>query len=1061
MVAAWAVVFLLVAFALNTESGTRWVIAQVDDALPGTLQLEGIDGTIWQGLRVESLVYADEKQRLQIQELAFDLHWPVVITRELAFDNLTARVVRRENLQPRPESPEPFTLEMQPLPIPVSAKYISVGVLELVHGEPQQRFESIAVKKLLVDRRRITADEIAMRRDRVRATVTNPSLRLAGEVEASGDVRWEMRNTEWSGRGSMTGTLTQLAVQQQLDGPYPMNAEGEIYILNRVEPEFDARISWKQWLIAERPFTDGNIEVDGTLAQFSGSYQTTFENAGATYKLSGDAAGNLDALSSLTATLENEQVELDVTGSLTLNPELSAKGSAVARYVDPQLIHSKLQGALRASAEVEVDARGTLTAKNLLAEGDINDAVVSAGGDATLSADNWRCSDCILSVGQNDISLNGYQDGEQLRLSVSLDAPELSELWPGLIGSAVAEAEVQEDSGNLEIDWRYDDFSVSLASALQYDDQQIAGIVQSATAAEQALGSWDLQRPFGFALTRQGITLDSNEWQGELGSIRIAELGVTDGNFRILAEMQDVPLETGNTFLPENYQLSGSADAEVDLRFEAERWNGTASWAQRETTLRVVRINGDVSNVTVPVAKARAEFVDNRVVADGVVEVEPGVVGNLQFSLADLSPDAQLSGSLSLQGDDWSWITALVPEIDRFDGSISADIAAQGPLQAPAFSGSAKWLDGQVSIPSLNVRLSEIGVTVTGATDGDATVEGTARSGSGDLQISGQLQDLLQPTRRASFAITGNGARLANWPEYRVWGSPDIRLDGDFDAWHISGKLSVPRAEITPREVPVSAVTVSPDVVVLGESGAPVRRTRVTGETRLILGDDVEFSALGLETRLQGNILFKQPDGRPTSAEGRVTLVDGTYAMQGRKLQIEQGELVFTGPLDDPLVDVRAVRIIDDLGTTVKAGVHLRGRAQNLTTTVFSEPAMSDADALSYLVLGRALSQASDTEGGELSGAAVALGLRQVSRITDQVGQSIGVDELSLAGDGGDTTALVAGKQVNSRLYARYAYGVFSELGTLLLRYRLNRNVTLEAGAGENQSLDILYTIEK
>jgi translocation and assembly module TamB len=271
----------------------------------------------------------------------------------------------------------------------------------------------------------------------------------------------------------------------------------------------------------------------------------------------------------------------------------------------------------------------------------------------------------------------------------------------------------------------------------------------------------------------------------------------------------------------------------------------------------------------------------------------------------------------------------------------------------------------------------------------------------------------------------------------------------------------VPQADITPREVPVSAVKISPDVIVLGEEGGVSRETRVTGETRLLLGDDVQFAALGLETRLRGDILFKQVERRPISAEGRLTLVEGTYATQGQKLEIDRGELVFTGPLDDPLVDVRAVRVIEDFGGTVKAGIRLRGRAQNLTTTVFSEPAMSDADALSYLVLGRPLSQASDSDGNQLSGAAVALGLRQVTRITDQIGQSIGIDELSLAGDGGETTALVAGKQVNSRLYARYSYGVFSQLGTLMLRYRLNRNLTLEAGAGENQSLDILYTIEK
>ena len=170
---------------------------------------------------------------------------------------------------------------------------------------------------------------------------------------------------------------------------------------------------------------------------------------------------------------------------------------------------------------------------------------------------------------------------------------------------------------------------------------------------------------------------------------------------------------------------------------------------------------------------------------------------------------------------------------------------------------------------------------------------------------------------------------------------------------------------------------------------------------------------------------------------------------------------MFTGPLDDPIVDVRAVRVIDTIDGTVKAGIRLSGRAQNLTSSVYSEPPMADADALSYLVIGRPLNQATESDGGELSGAAIALGLRQATRITDQIGQTLGLDQLSLAGDGGETTALVAGKQINSRLHARYAYGVFSRLGTLLLRYRMSNGLTLEAGAGENQSIDVLYSIEK
>lgn len=121
---------------------------------------------------------------------------------------------------------------------------------------------------------------------------------------------------------------------------------------------------------------------------------------------------------------------------------------------------------------------------------------------------------------------------------------------------------------------------------------------------------------------------------------------------------------------------------------------------------------------------------------------------------------------------------------------------------------------------------------------------------------------------------------------------------------------------------------------------------------------------------------------------------------------------------------------------------------------------MSEADALSYLVIGRPLSQATASEGNELSGAALSLGLKQATRLTEQIGQALGLDQLSLTGDGGETTALVAGKQVNPRIYARYSYGVFSRLGTLLLRYKLSRRLSLEAGTGEVQSLELLYSVE-
>lgn len=1057
----WAVAFMLVAFALNTESGTRWVIARADKALPGTLNLGEFDGTIWQGMRIASLTYVDANQRLEIQELAFDLDWPTIITRRLAVDNLAAKSVIRESLSARPDEPQPLQVEMQALPVPVRVGTTEIGRLELANSDQVQRFDDIQVRSLRIDGRRFEADRVRGRRETIRATVDDFSIRLAGDVPAEGKVRWQLLESEWSGEGFVEGSLDELAFEQQVAGPYPASATGVMYLLNRLEPEFDVQITWDRWTIGERPFVDGRADLRGSFKEINAAYRTAFINDGVQYELVGDATGNLDALSSFSANIANDLVDLELKGSLDLRPEFSARAVAVADHLDLQLLNAELDGQLSARADLVVDASGTLSASDLVATGELNDTAVRGRGDVLFAAERWECSNCVLNVAENQVSLNGQRNADKLTLAATVDAPALDQLWPGLVGAATGEVTINGDRGDIAINWEFENTSVTATADIQYSDREIAGSVRTATVANADAGSWELQAPFALRIAEQGVSLSSSEWLGELGAVQVSRLEVKGDSLQVAANIRDVPLQVGNQFLPANYQLSGTATAGIDLQRLAGRWSGELSWIQSDTVLRVVEINGDVTDVNVRQAQVDAELRDNALVANGIIEIEPGITGAVALSLEDLVPDAQMTGRLQLSGADWGWISAVVPQIDRFQGGISADITARGSLQAPAFSGTANWVDGAVSIPSLNVKLKDAGVTVTGASDGNATVKGSARSGSGELQITGRLEDLMLPERRASLVITGKGAELVNWPEYRVWGSPDITLTGNRDDWQISGQLEVPRADISPREAPVSAVKVSPDVVVQGEEATVVKETRITGETRLVLGDNVKFSALGLEARLRGNILFKQVEGKPISAEGRLSLVEGTYATQGQKLNIEQGELVFTGPLDDPLVDVRAVRVIEEFDGTVKAGIRLRGRAQNLTTTVYSEPAMSDADALSYLVLGRSLSQASDTDGNQLSGAAVALGLRQVTRITDEIGQSIGIDELSLTGDGGETTALVAGKQVNSRLYARYAYGVFSQLGSLLLRYRLNRNLVLEAGAGENQSLDILYTVEK
>ena len=77
-------------------------------------------------------------------------------------------------------------------------------------------------------------------------------------------------------------------------------------------------------------------------------------------------------------------------------------------------------------------------------------------------------------------------------------------------------------------------------------------------------------------------------------------------------------------------------------------------------------------------------------------------------------------------------------------------------------------------------------------------------------------------------------------------------------------------------------------------------------------------------------------------------------------------------------------------------------------------------------------------------------------------GDALGIDVLNVRGAKDQSeTALEAGKYLNEDLYVGYALGIFNRTGVLLLRYQINRRLSLESEYGERQSFDLIYSIEK
>ncbi|MCU0943523.1 MAG: translocation/assembly module TamB domain-containing protein, partial [Hydrogenophaga sp.] len=207
----------------------------------------------------------------------------------------------------------------------------------------------------------------------------------------------------------------------------------------------------------------------------------------------------------------------------------------------------------------------------------------------------------------------------------------------------------------------------------------------------------------------------------------------------------------------------------------------------------------------------------------------------------------------------------------------------------------------------------------------------------------------LQATATRLRASTRADRRLTVTGELRA------RLEGR--ALQLRGNLKADEALIVlPDEL---APSLGDDVVVRGTE-YPIERgsaVRVVPDVRvaLDLGDAFELRGQGLQTRLAGQLEVRSvPTDPAPRVVGEVRTISGSYRAYGQQLGIETGVLRFSGPYDNPALDILAVRP----NTAQRVGVQITGTAQAPRVRLYSDPDLPDSEKLAWLVLGRPASGA-------------------------------------------------------------------------------------------------------
>lgn len=400
-----------------------------------------------------------------------------------------------------------------------------------------------------------------------------------------------------------------------------------------------------------------------------------------------------------------------------------------------------------------------------------------------------------------------------------------------------------------------------------------------------------------------------------------------------------------------------------------------------------------------------------------------------------------------------------VPPGWRIGGALTAGLSLQGTLEAPQLVGQAEGQKLSLRNPLLgvDVRDAEFLLKLVGETAELAHFR--ARGPEGSMSASGSAT--LGEKPQARLQLKAEGLTLLNRVDRRAQISGEAQLALAERSLELDGRIHVDSAlfDFSRGDAP----TLDDDVTVVrpqqaasapAAAPAPAKPRKLRVDLALDMGEKLQLRGRGFESRLAGELKLAQRDAS-TRLTGSLRTVGGTYAAYGQKLEIEKGELVFTGPYDNPRIDVLALRP----NTDVSVGVAVSGTALSPRIKLYADPDMSDTDKLSWLLLGRAPEGLGRADTAVLQRAAIALLSGEGESPSGRLMKNLGLDELSLSQNDEDARGTVVrlGKQLSRRWYVGYERGLNATTGSWQLVYRIAQRFTLRAQSGDDNALDLIW----
>ena len=442
----------------------------------------------------------------------------------------------------------------------------------------------------------------------------------------------------------------------------------------------------------------------------------------------------------------------------------------------------------------------------------------------------------------------------------------------------------------------------------------------------------------------------------------------------------------------------------------------------------------------------------------------------------------QLRASLPRLGG-WSM---LAPPGWRLRGTLEARADLSGTRQIPVWNGTltARELSVRSVVDGIDFSKGTMRLELKG--DGleiaDFTLQGASGGGAngGTLSLTGAVRwpgstSTAQHAAQWNMDVqaTARALRVSARADRRLIVSGSIGARLDASRLVIEGALAADQGAFTLAQdtAPVldSDVRIGQGVAAQGAAqpdssrGGFVLAKSIDPRVNITLdlGPRFQVEGYGLRSRLAGKLVLSTvTQNLSPRLHGEIQTVNGSYKAYGQQLDIEEGVVRFSGPFDNPTLDILAIRP----NLTQRVGVQIMGTALTPSVRLYAEPDLPEAEKLSWLVVGHANADGS-AQMALVQQAAMAAMSSSGQPWSASLANNLGLDEISMSGLGTNSESaanagatLRIGKRIAGNFYVAYERSVAGAYGTFSIFYDLSKYLTLRGQTGEQSAADLIYT---